>query len=143
MGWCGVWLSLNSALEDTALSLTAPSLLRPVRRQNMPQLCHNFKNLSSSFDRFESGERLCIDISIPRLFACAENECSICSVIQNGVKIFEDGWIAQNRMSPEPYDLTVKAGLGKPMRVLWGMDPLKRALEFYTYAGTNASGGLT
>lgn len=109
----------------------------------MPQFCRNFKNLSSPFDRIESGERVCIDIAIPRLFACAENKCSICSVIQSGVKIFEDGWIAENKMSPEPYELTVKAGLGKPMRLLWGMDPLKRALEFHTYAGTNESSGLT
>lgn len=108
----------------------------------MPQFCHNFKNLFSPFERVESGERVCIDVAIPRLFACAESECSICSVIQSGVKIFENGWIAENRMSPEPYELTVKAGLGKPMRVLWGMDPHKRALEFHTYAGTNESGGL-
>lgn len=121
----------------------SPSLHRRVRRQNMPQFCHNFRNLSSSFDGLESGERVCIDIAIPRLFACAENGCSICSIIQSGVKIFDNGWIAENKMSPEPYELTVKAGLGKPMRVLWGMDPLKGALEFHTYAGTNESGGLT
>lgn len=115
----------------------------PLRRQTMTQLCYHFKNLSSLFDRFESGERVCIDIAIPRLLACAENKCFICSVIQSGIKMFENGWIAENRMSPEPYDLTIKAGLGKPMRLLWGMDPLKRALEFHTYAGTNESGGLT
>lgn len=85
----------------------------------MPQFCRNFKNLSSPFDGLESGERVCIGIAIQRHFACAENICSNCSVIRNGVNIFENGWIAENRISPEPYELTVKAGLGKPMRVLW------------------------
>ena len=101
----------------------------------MAPFCQIFKNLSSPSAGFEPGDRVSFDIAILRLFACAEKGCSICFIIQGGVKIFENGWIARNEMSPEPYQLTVKAGRGMPLRVLWGMDPLKRALEFHTYAG--------
>lgn len=63
--------------------------------------CRNFATTSRICPRhligLSLGRELCIDIAIPRLFACAESECSICSVIQSGVKIFENGSIAENR----------------------------------------------
>lgn len=113
-------LSFKSALDASSIPFStgskakpAPSSLQPVRLQNMPQFCHNLKNLSSPIDRFEPGESVCVDIAIPRLFACAESECSICSAIQSGVKISENGWIAENRMNRQSW----ARPLGKPMRV--------------------------
>lgn len=84
-----------------------------MRLQNMPQFCHNLKNLSSPIDRFEPRESVCVDIAIPRLFVCAESECSICSAIQSSVKISENGWIAENRMNSQSWTRP----LGKPMRI--------------------------
>lgn len=96
------------------------------------EFCHNFAQmLSSQLD----SERITFDVEVPHLSACAKKGCSICCIIQEGVKLFDHGWVAQKEANHEPYYLTIWAGKRMPLTLRWWMEPTKPNLQFYTHEG--------
>jgi hypothetical protein len=95
--------------------------------------CQNLREMLSP--RLDC-DRIPVDVHVPHLRACAKTGCSVCSIIEQGVDLFDHGWIAHREANREPYCLTIWAGKRMPLTLRWWMDATKANLQFYTHAGT-------